>query len=293
MSKRNRSKQTKNVNMKIRQAVIDNKTAVDIVIPVYRRFDILFKCLEVLPKAISSTYNLILVDNGSPKEEADDFYSKIPHSPNTIIIRNKENLGFPKACNMGARRKNSPLIFFLNSDVILYPNSLDKLIETINKPEKVETAIVGMKLIFPPDGCADLNPNIRPAGKLQHIGLETNIRGEFIHIFVGWDADHPKVNAVKNPYAVTGAAFLIKRIVWNKIGGFYEGYGMGTWEDIDACLSARDLGYNVLVNPEAVGIHYTGATAEGYEIPYALDFNKLIFLQRWATRTNYTESQSW
>lgn len=293
MSKRRHNKQTKNVNVKIRQSVIDTKTAVDIIVPVYRRFDILSKCLEALPKAISSTYNLIIVDNGSPKDEADSFYNQIPHSPNIVIIRNKENLGFPKACNIGSRRKNSPLIFFLNSDVILYPGSLDKLIETINKPEEVEIGVVGMKLIFPPDGCAGLNQDIRPAGRLQHIGLETNIRGEFIHIFVGWDADHPKVNAVRNPYVVTGAALLTKRSIWNKAGGFFEGYGLGTWEDVDYCLTVRDMGYNVSVNPEAVGIHYTGATAEGYQIPYAMDFNRLIFLQRWATRVNWTEHMAW
>lgn len=294
MSKRNHNKHRANVSPKIHQAILDNRTAVDVIIPVYRRFDLLEKCLKALPEAISVPYNLIIVDNGSPKEEADIFYHPISNNrQNTIIIRNKENLGFPIACNLGARRKNSPLIFFLNSDVILSPGSLDKVIETIQKPEKTETAVVGMKLVFPPDDLAGLNHAIRPSGKLQHIGLATNIRGEFIHIFVGWDADHPKVNAVREPYAVTGAAFLTKRIVWNKAGGFYEGYGKGTWEDVDYCLMVRDMGYNVRVNPEAVGIHYTGATAEAYNIPYALDFNRLIFLQRWASRINYSEWTHW
>lgn len=289
MSKRKHQWNTNQIrNPKIHQAIIDGRTKLDIVICVYNRFDLLDKCLKSIPDAANGiSYNIVLVDNASTeKEEADRFYQPLLNDKTMTIIRNKMNFGFPVACNIGARRKQSPFIFFLNSDVILYPEAINKLIKCFDN-EKV--GVAGMKLIFPPDDCAGLNTNIRPAGKIQHVGLETNIRGDFMHVFVGWDADHPKPNKMKEPYAVTGAALMTKRSIWNKVGGFREEYGLGTWEDVDFCLSVRALEYTVVVDTTAVGIHYTGATAEKYQIPYPMDLNRLTFLQKWANKINYTE----
>jgi GT2 family glycosyltransferase len=230
-----------------------------------------------------------MIDNGSPKEEADEFYRQFQYP--ITIIRNKENLGFPKACNLAARRGTSPLLFFLNSDVILEPQAVAKLVAEM---DDLKVGVCGMKLVFPPEvQSANLRPEIRPSSKIQHVGLETNIRGEFFHIFVGWDADHPKPNAMRTPYAVTGAAFMTRRSLWNKVKGFNEIYGMGCFEDVDYCMSVRELGYNVIVNTSACGIHYTGATAEFYKLGYALDYNRMTFLQRWAGKMNYSEAGSW
>ena len=291
MSKIRHNRQVlKQNNTKIHQAIIDTRMKLDIVICVYGRFDLLTKCLDAIPMAASGvSYNIVLVDNASPdRMEANTFYQSLDKS--ITVIRNRDNFGFPAACNVGAKRKQSPLIFMLNSDVILYPEAISKLVSDFDDPK---VGVAGMKLLFPDDP-AGLNTNIRPAGKIQHIGMETNIRGEFIHVFVGWDADHPRANKVRETYAVTGAALMTRRSLWNRIGGFREDYGRGTWEDVDYCLSVRDAGeYTVIVDPTAVGIHYTGATAEKYQIGYPMDFNKLIFLQKWANRINYTEYLRW
>jgi GT2 family glycosyltransferase len=164
-------------------------------------------------------------------------------------------------------------------------------VEEMHDPK---VGVCGMKLVFPPEvQSIGLRQEIRPSSKIQHVGLETNIRGEFFHAFVGWDADHPKPNAMRTPYAVTGAAFLTRRSLFAKIHGFNEIYGAGTWEDIDFCMMVRELGYNILVNTTACGIHYTGATAETYKIPYALDYNRMTFLQRWSNKMNWTEVNAW
>jgi GT2 family glycosyltransferase len=121
------------------------------------------------------------------------------------------------------------------------------------------------------------------------VGLETNIHGKWIHQFIGWSSDHEKVLAQRNVYAVTGAALLTRRVLWNKVGGFDEDYGLGTYEDTSFCLSVRELGYNIVVVPEAKGTHYTGATAEKYGIPYPMDRNRMIFLQKWQHKLAWTE----
>jgi GT2 family glycosyltransferase len=263
----------------------------DIVIAAHGRFDLLTKCLNSIPNAVNGKfeYNIVLVDNASDKDEAREFYSGLDGS--YTIIRNQENLGFPKACNQGARRKTSPLILMLNSDVILWDNSLTYMVETMDDPN---VGICGMKLLFPEDlGGLQSTNAIRPRGKVQHVGIAMNIRTEVFHIFLGWDADHPKVNAMRNVNMVTGAVMMIRRNVWNKVGGFLEDYGLGTHEDVDFCLSARKMGYNVVVETKAVGYHYTGASAESANIHYPLNQNRLLFLQRWQNELEWDEIRFW
>jgi GT2 family glycosyltransferase len=261
---------------------------VDIVIPIHSRFDLLEQCLQSIPDAaVDITYNLILVDNKSP--DPGDFWDR--WSRDAIILHNKENLGFPKACNQGVRRKTSPLILLLNSDVILYPGAIHRMVKAMDDPK---VGVVGAKLLFPTEeqiSAAKLDPRIRPAGKVQHVGLETNIRAEFYHIFLGWSEDHPKVNRMRETYAVTGACLMTRRSIWNRIGGLFEGYGQGTYEDLDFCLTTRDIGYSVIVETQAVGVHFVGATSEAYRKPMPMNENRMIFMQRWGNRLNYTESE--
>jgi len=268
------------------------KTLVDIVIPVYGRFDLLEQCLHSIPDAAGNIpYTLTIVDNDSPEENVDMFYRGIKDAK---IIRNTRNMGFIGASNLGAKNGRSPLIFFLNSDVILKPGSIDKLVRTMDTPE---IGICGMKLLFPSHKqieSSNLRMDIRPADTIQHIGLMTNVRGEVIHSFISWSADSKKVNMVDiddegkpKPYnartvmGVTGAAMMVKRIMFQKAGGFDREFGMGTYEDVSLCMAARKLGYNVVVNPDAVGVHYVGATSEKYQASFPLNENYQRFLSKW------------
>jgi GT2 family glycosyltransferase len=271
-------------NKTIRQGNFDlHSKLVDIIIPVYRRFDLLSQCLESIPKAFGEiSYRIIIFDNGSPIEAADDFYAKLPSS--IKVIRNKENIGFPKACNIAFNHGYSPLVFFLNDDVILNEGSGEILVRAMDDPN---VGVAGMKLLFPEK--SDLDQRFRPPGKIQHIGLATTINADVIHQFLGWSPDNPKVNQIRDVIAVTGAALLTRRSLFNKAGKFLEAYGMGTYEDVDLCLSIKSLGYNIIVVPEAVGIHYTNATSVTYNIGYSLNENKMIFLQRWLNQLEWTE----
>jgi O-antigen biosynthesis protein len=259
------------------------KTLVDIIIPVHRRFDILGECLGSIPDAVGDIpHKIIIFDNASPLEEADAFYPSLDKS--IKIARSKQNVGFPRACNQGAQRGTSPLLFFLNSDVVLEKESIDKMVRVMDEPK---VGVVGMKLVFPDEDYKGLNENIRPAGTLQHVGLSVNIRSQVHHPFMAWNPDHPRVMMQKEVAAVTGAALMTRRHLWNKAKGFFEGYGMGTYEDVDYCFTIREMGYNIQVEPFAVGTHYTGATAEGYGLGYNLNYNQMTFMQRWGQKLEW------
>jgi GT2 family glycosyltransferase len=74
---------------------------------------------------------------------------------------------------------------------------------------------------------------------------------------------------------------MTRKNLFSKLGGFFEGYGKGTFEDCDYSLAVRSLGYNICIDPTTYATHYTGATAEGYQIQYPLNENKFLFMQRW------------
>ena len=163
MSKKNKHKQT--INSPKKQPEL-----LSIVIAVYGRFDLLDRCLKAIPDAADGiTYNIVLVDNNSPEQvEADIFYQSISDNTHILpIIRNKTNIGFPKACNQGAKRSNSPLLFMLNSDVILEPQSIKYMVQQLDNPK---VGVVGMKLLFPEyaEGLTQTK-TVRPAGKVQHV----------------------------------------------------------------------------------------------------------------------------
>ena len=88
---------------------------------------------------------------------------------------------------------------------------------------------------------------------------------------------------------------MARRAMFQKIGGFNPVYGMGTWEDVELCMMARQLGYRVFIDTESIGYHYTGATAEKKQVAYPLHTNRMIFQSRWANsgQMYWSEMELW
>jgi len=248
---------------------ISEKPQVDVVVVTGGRWDFLKQCLEALEKQTISV-NVILLDNASDPEE---------RIQNNLLFdgvtskRLQQLLGFPAANNEAVRMGTAPLVLFLNDDCILTENAIEKMIETM-KDETI--GVCGAKLTFP---TSSTNAN-RPAGKVQHVGMALNIRGDVIHPLVGWSADNPKCCISRDVFSVTGACLMTRRALFNQIGGFDNSYGAGTYEDVQFCLQIKSLGKRVYVNLEARGEHYAGATAEKKKVSYPLQMNSLTFKSR-------------
>jgi GT2 family glycosyltransferase len=169
----------------------------------------------------------------------------------------------------------SPLIMFLGDDVELKPGAIETVVRRL---DDVSIGVVGAKLMFPKNS---LHPN-RPAGKVQHVGLTLNVRGEITHPLIGWNPDHPKTSISRDVWAVTGACFTIRRSLFNRFGGFDPVFGLGTCEDVDLCMKVRQAGFRVFLDAEAQGYHYVGASAEKLQVAFPVQQNQQIFMNRWA-----------
>lgn len=249
---------------------VSNKPLVDVVITTAGRFDCLRDCLAALD-AQEVLHSTILIDIASPAEER---ISNSDLFEDRQSKRLQENVGFPRGANEGARMGSAPLILFLGDDVTLQEGALDAMVRRLDDQS---IGVCGAKLTFPPNSTSP----IRPAGKVQHVGLALNIRGEIIHPLVGWSPDNPRTCNSREVLATTGACFMIRRSLFNKIGGFDTVFGLGTFEDVDMCFKVRQLGFRIFVETEAQAFHYTGASAEKKGAGFPLQNNALIFKSRW------------
>lgn len=247
------------------------KHLVDVVISTSGRWDFLEQCLNALRKQTLKP-NIIIVDNASDEEERKNH----EHLFNGVSSKRlKQHFGFAAANNQGAALGNAPAILFLNDDCILEDETaIQKMFSTIEDPT---IGICGIKLLYPLSSTS----NIRPPGKVQHVGIALNIKGDTYHPLAGWSANHPKANVSRDVFAVTGACLMVKRVLFEKVGKFDLVYGAGTYEDVDLCLKVRSIGQRVFVNTNAVGYHYAGATSEKKQTPFPLLLNSNIFKTRW------------
>ena len=214
-----------------------------IIIPVWNKVELTKQCLLALAKVTSGTeYEVILVDNGST-DGTHAFFQTL--GGDVQVIRNQENLGFAKACNQGALAAHGDYLVFLNNDTIPLTNWLQPLVSEVE--EHPEVGIVGSKLLF-------------PDGTVQHAGvvLDRSSLAPY-HIYRTFPGDTPAVNQRREFQIVTGACLLIRRTVFEKVGGFDNGFLNG-FEDVDLCLKVRDEGWQVVYQPRSTLYHLESQT---------------------------------
>lgn len=255
----------------------------DIIIPVYGQADLLTRCIAALPDAAQGVpYRLIVVDDCGPEQ---DKLGAVYHSlnGNSKLIRNKQNSGFARTVNTGVAIGSAPYILLLNSDCILQPGAISAMLKEFDR--RADVGVVGCKLLFG-------DSRWQNEGKIQHAGIVKSIAGHLIHANLGWSADHPMVNQRREMQAVTGACMMTRRKVWQMItaeyrkygdptvGAMNEVYGAGCFEDVELCLAAKAQGYKTVYTPDAVGLHFVGASISAVNGAFPVGRNSMIFNAR-------------
>ena len=200
--------------------------------------------------------------------------------------RNWVNNGFARVNNLGSRlmaSEKSHYLLFLNQDTEPKPGFIRAMEERMEAVS--ECAIVGAKLIFPVSSIRHiiLNEQVhilrRVGGRLDSAGIDLN--PQFFPYEVGRNnhPDIPVFNVAKRWPAVTGACMMIKREVFEELGGFDENYING-WEDTDLCLRAWELGHEIWYTPEAVVYHYHSTSDARFARE---DANIDYWVKRWFT----------
>lgn len=232
------------------------KVIVSIIIVHYRAKEELFNCLSSL-KASSpySPYEVIVVDNDEKKVIEEELRSRFRW---VSYIATAKNCGFGAGNNIGAGKARGKFLFFLNPDTVVLPRSIDNLIQFLSKQRKV--AIVA-PLLFNNDGKKyDLQ------GSTQLTPLEGIVCLSFInklfpnnpiskkYFLSAWDK-----KSLKEVDVVPGTAFVIRKSIFEEIGGFDDRFFL-YFEESDLCRRVKQKGYTIYMLPHASIVHVGGAT---------------------------------
>lgn len=239
---------------------------VSIIIPVYNQWNYTYACLKsIFINTKNVTYEIIIADDMS----SDDTVNISEFVENINVIRDGENRGFLLNCNNAANYAKGKYIFFLNNDTQVQEGWLDSLLELIESDNQI--GMVGSKLVY-------------PDGRMQEAG------GIIWKDASGWnfgrldDPNKAEYNYVKEVDYISGAAIMIKKDLWETIGGFDERYVPAYYEDSDLAFEVRKHGYKVMFQPKSVVVHFEGishGTDASSKSQVYQNKNKELFLLKW------------
>jgi GT2 family glycosyltransferase/glycosyltransferase involved in cell wall biosynthesis len=215
-----------------------------VIIPVYNKIEFTFQCLRSLLREVNfDDTEVIVVDNAS----ADRTRELLAHFRGYVrVIENDENRGFVDACNQGAESARGRYLVFLNNDTVVLPGWLDQLVETIGRDGRA--GAVGSLFLY-------------PDGRIQEAGSVVWSNGETFKYGWGRSPEDRRFTFAREVDYCSGASLLIRRELFEQLGGFDRRYAPAYYEDTDLCMGVRSLGYKVVYQPASRLYHYEGATA--------------------------------
>ena len=212
------------------------------------------QCLASVQEAlIGINSEIIVVDNLSSDDSCNMIKSRFP---NIKLIENDSNLGFPKGNNIGVASANGDYICILNPDTVVAEDTFEKILAFAEK--QVNLGIVGCKLI---DGSGNFLPESKRGIPTPFVAL-TKIFGLYklfpnCKLFNRYYAQHLSENKTGNVAILVGAFMIMKRDLYNEIGGFDENCFMYS-DDIDLSYMALKSGKSNFYFHETSVIHYKG-----------------------------------
>lgn len=224
-----------------------------VVIVTWNTRDLLAVCLDsVIDTASGLDVEIVVVDNHSMDGTREMLASRYP---DVRLVYNDENVGFARANNDAVKLSSSKYLLLLNSDARLLPGAVDALLEVM--ADRPEAGIVGARLVNP-DGTFQASHTSFPS-LAQEFFILTGL-GRLI--FGRWYPSHgPEAEKGPRPIDyVQGACMLIRRPVFEQLGGLDEGYFMYA-EEVDLCYSAHLAGWQVWYQPAAQVLHLGGASS--------------------------------
>ncbi|MBE9640459.1 glycosyltransferase family 2 protein [Salipiger mangrovisoli] len=237
-----------------------------VIIVSYNTRALTLKALETLYATTRLTrFHTVVLDNASSDGSAEAIAEAYPQ---VELIASRENLGFARANNLVAEAARSDWLLLLNPDTECHENAVDALM-AFSKAHP-EAGITGGRTVFP-DGSLNIASCWMRITPWSAFCKAAGLSSLFSHSMVfnpeamgGWQRD-----SVREVDIVVGCFMMVRRSLWQELGGFdlkYFMYG----EEADLCLRARALGYRPMITPDAQIMHLVGAASKSQARKYAL-----------------------
>ncbi|MEZ5404969.1 MAG: glycosyltransferase family 2 protein [Verrucomicrobiia bacterium] len=231
-----------------------------IIIPMRDGVALTRRCVESLTQKTNyPNYEIVIVDNGSETTEAKQWLKGVPHR----VLHYEKPFNYSAINNYAVEQTDGEWLLFLNNDTeIIDPDWLMAMAEQVQRPE---IGAVGAQLLF-------------PNGTIQHAGIVLGLAGAANHPFAQEKPNYAReIRMIRNWSAVTGACLMMRREVFQKVGGFDAQNFPIHYSDVDLCLRIRQAGYWIVYTPYARLMHHESAS-RGYG---ALKNISQGFIQKW------------
>ena len=186
----------------------------------------------------------IVIENNSEEPETFAYYEEAKKRyPGLSVVTYRGAFNYSAINNLGAKNAKGEYLLLLNNDVTA--DSPDFLTDMVGFLELPGVGIVGAKLLY-------------PDRTVQHAGVLVGFGGIAGHMFKGLKENEPgymcRAIAVSDVSAVTAACLLVKRAVFDEVGGFDESFAVA-FNDVDFCLKVREKSYRIVYDANAKLIH--------------------------------------
>lgn len=240
------------------------------------------------------SYEIILIDNNSNKEESYLYLDKLLEKDNVTVIKSDENLGFAKANNIGMSISKARNLLILNPDVVFHNNVIKILSDYLDNNETV--GMVGPKVLNP-DGSFQ-QPCLRgkpyPKDTLFHlIGLAKAFpKCEALNGYALWHLNRDEINECG---ALSGCCMMLKKSLFDAIGGMDEQFFMYQ-EETDWGLRTAKASKKTVYNPNAVVTHIGGVTTKAVQVKAIWIFTESMmkfFKKHFWNNYNFIQKAFW
>ena len=247
-------------------AIAPPEMRASVIIVNYNGGEGLVQCLRSLATEWAANDEIILVDNASVDGSADAAEQAFPH---VRVLRSETNLGFGGGNNLGARYSTGKYLVFLNPDTLVSPGWLEPLLSALD--QRPQVGLTTSKILLLSD-----RERINTCGNDTHYSGLTLCRG------LGLPRD--MLNEPVEVGAVSGAAFAMRRELYELLGGFDETFFL-YMEDTDLSWRARLLGQHLLYVPDSI-VYHDYALRFGPQKTFYQERNRYLMLLkvlRWRT----------
>ncbi|HED17020.1 MAG TPA: glycosyltransferase, partial [Gammaproteobacteria bacterium] len=222
---------------------------VSIIIPTRDKLEYIQPCVDsVLEKTDYPNYEILIVDNNSEDPDVLEYFKGLASTYDKVrILEYSESFNYAAICNLAARESRGEYLLQLNNDTEIIQSAW--LTRMMHHAQRDEVGVVGARLVFP------------GTGKIQHAGVVLGMDLIADHPFLGvLDITEPgymgRAQLDQNYSAVTGACLLIRKSVYEELGGMDENHLKVSYNDVDLCLKASETGYLVVWTPYATVVHH-------------------------------------
>jgi tetratricopeptide (TPR) repeat protein len=236
-----------------------------IVIVAHDQIEYTRMCIESLSRCTRFPYKLVLVDNGST-DGTEQYFRSLDGA---VVIREEDNVGFPRGANAGIKAADGDYVVLLNNDTVVTVGWLTKLVEAADSDEKV--GIVGPVTNHAKGAQLLEKKDLRDLEELEQYAQDVARRNAG-----QWHATN----------GLAGFCMLIKSEVIRRIGYLDERFGIGNFEDDDYCVRAQQDGFKLMIATDCFIYHFGERTflalgVKGERWLNLLRDNESLFREKW------------